>query len=196
MDACPEAGVWLAAPLDLADIDADFGDQVVDVDHVEWDEKHGVRASRERRLGSLVLSRSTVRDPDPSLVASAVAEGIRRHGLEVFHWSEGAQRLRQRIAFLHANDPSWPDMSDSPLMTSLLDRLHDELSQVRSARALQDVDVSAALLAMLNWEQRRRLDQLAPTHYEAPTGSRLPIDYTDSSSPTVSVRLQELFGTR
>ena len=49
---------------------------------------------------------------------------------------------------------------------------------------------------MLDWEQRRRLDQLAPTHYEAPTGSRLPIDYTDSSSPAVSVRLQEMFGTR
>ena len=192
----PEAGVWLAAPLDLADIDADFGDQVVDVEHVEWDESHGVRASRERRLGSLVLSRSNVRDPDPALVASAVSDAIRRHGLDVFHWSEGAQRLRQRIAFLHANDPSWPDMSDSPLMTSLLDRLHDDLSRVRSARALQDVDVSAALLTMLDREQRRWLDQLAPTHYEAPTGSRLPIDYTDSSSPAVSVRLQELFGTR
>src|SRR5688572_30751584 len=87
-------------------------------------------------------------------------------------------------------------MSDAPLMTSLLDRLHDDLSRVRSARALQEVDVSAALLAMLDWEQRRRLDQLAPTHYEAPTGSRLPIDYSDSSSPAVSVRLQELFGTR
>ena len=66
----PEAGAWLAAPLDLADIDADFGDQVVDVEHVEWDEEHGLRASRERRLGSLVLSRSNVRDPDPALVAS------------------------------------------------------------------------------------------------------------------------------
>ena len=81
-------------------------------------------------------------------------------------------------------------------MTSLLDRLHDELSRVRSARALQDLDVSSAILAMLSWEQRRRFDELAPTHYEAPTGSRLPIDYSDPLSPSVSVRLQEMFGTR
>jgi ATP-dependent helicase HrpB len=192
----PEAGVWLAASLDLADIEADFGDQVVDIEHVEWDEEHGVRAARERRLGSMVLSRSNVRDPDPALVANAVADGIRRHGLDVFHWSAGAQHLRHRIAFLHAHDPSWPDMSDSPLMTALLDRLHDDLSQVRSARALRDLDVSAAMYAMLTWEQRRRLDELAPTHYEAPTGSRLPIDYGDHGSPSVSVRLQEMFGTR
>lgn len=192
----PEARAWLAAPLDLEDIEADFGDQVVDVEHVEWDEEHGLRASRERRLGSLVLARSNVRDPDPTLVANAVANGIRRHGLDVFYWSPGAQLLRKRIAFLHAHDPSWPDMSDAPLMTSLLDRLHDELSQVRSARALRDLDVSSAMLAMITWEQRRRLDELAPTHFEAPTGSRLQIDYSDSSAPTVSVRLQEMFGTR
>ncbi len=35
---------------------------------------------------------------------------------------------------------------------------------------------------------------LAPTHFEAPTGSRLPIDYTDPRAPVVAVRLQEMFG--
>jgi ATP-dependent helicase HrpB len=192
----PEARAWLAAPLDREDIEADFGGQVIVVENVEWDEAHGLRAARERQLGSIILSRTSVRDPDPSLVAAAVAAGIRRHGINIFHWSEGAQRLRLRIAFLHAHDPSWPDVSDEPLMASLLDQMHDALSQVRSARALRDIDVSAALLGTIDWERRRRLDQLAPTHYEAPTGSRLPIDYSDPRAPAVSVRLQEMFGTR
>jgi ATP-dependent helicase HrpB len=87
-------------------------------------------------------------------------------------------------------------VSDEPLLASLLDQMHDALSQVRSARALRDIDVTAALLGTIDWERRRRLDQLAPTHYEAPTGSRLPIDYSDPRAPSVSVRLQELFGTR
>jgi ATP-dependent helicase HrpB len=50
------------------------------------------------------------------------------------------------------------------------------------------------LLALLDWDQRRRLDMLAPTHFEAPTGSRLPIDYSDPRAPVVAVRLQEMFG--
>jgi ATP-dependent helicase HrpB len=192
----PEARAWLTAPISLADIEEDFGDQIVDIDSAEWDDEHGVRAVRERRLGSLVLSRSAIRDPDATLVAGAVAEGIRRRGLELLPWTEGARRLRQRLAFLHVHDPQWPDMSDESLTAALLDQLHGELGQVRSADALRNLDVSSALLALLDWDQRRRLDQLAPTHFEAPTGSRVPIDYSDPRAPAVSVRLQEMFGTR
>jgi len=192
----PESRVWLAAALGAEDVEADFGDQIVDGQRVEWNEADGIRAWRERRLGSIVLSRIAERLPDPALVAAAVAGAIKRHGLDVLPWTDGARRLRQRIAFLHTHDPTWPDMSDLTLMGSLLDRLHDALGRVTSARELRTLDVPAALLAMLSWEQRRRLDVLAPTHFEAPTGSRLPIDYADPRAPSVSVRLQEMFGTR
>jgi ATP-dependent helicase HrpB len=47
---------------------------------------------------------------------------------------------------------------------------------------------------MLEWEQRRDLDRLAPTHVVVPTGSRIPVDYADPSAPSIAVRLQELFG--
>jgi ATP-dependent helicase HrpB len=33
-----------------------------------------------------------------------------------------------------------------------------------------------------------------PSHFVAPTGSRLPIDYDAAGGPTVTVRVQELFG--
>ncbi len=192
----PEARAWLTAPLTLADIEQDFGEQIVDVETAEWDDEHGLRAFRERRLGALVLSRSTMRDPDPALVAASVTDAIRRRGLDVLPWTDGARRLRERLAFLHAHDPSWPDMSGESLTASLLEQLHGALGQVRSSHALRSVDVSSALLGMLDWDHRRRLDQLAPAHFEAPTGSRIPIDYSDPASPSASVRLQELFGTR
>ena len=41
--------------------------------------------------------------------------------------------------------------------------------------------------------QQRRIAALAPTHFEAPTGNRLPIDY-EGAAPTLSIRVQELFG--
>ncbi|HEY2164916.1 MAG TPA: ATP-dependent helicase C-terminal domain-containing protein, partial [Gemmatimonadaceae bacterium] len=42
--------------------------------------------------------------------------------------------------------------------------------------------------------QRRALDGLAPSHVVVPTGSRIPIDYSDPLAPKVAVRLQEVFG--
>ncbi|MFX5001636.1 ATP-dependent helicase C-terminal domain-containing protein, partial [Acinetobacter baumannii] len=55
-------------------------------------------------------------------------------------------------------------------------------------------DLSDALMNLLPWEMRARLDREAPTHFEAPTGTSLPIDYEAEQGPTIAVRLQELFG--
>jgi ATP-dependent helicase HrpB len=190
----PEARAWLAASMTADDVETDFADDITSEESVEWTEDEGVRAFRERRLGAIVLSRRRVRDPDPVLVAAAVATGIRRHGLEVLSWSDGARRLRERLAFLHAHDASWPDVSSEALTEPLLERLAGALGTVRSSAELRSLDISAALLELLDWDQRRRLDALAPMHFEAPTGSRLPIDYSDPRAPVVAVRLQEMFG--
>ena len=55
-------------------------------------------------------------------------------------------------------------------------------------------DLSDALMNLLAWDMRARLDREAPTHFEAPTGTSLPIDYEAEQGPTIAVRLQELFG--
>ena len=48
--------------------------------------------------------------------------------------------------------------------------------------------------ALLPWPLQRRLDAEAPTHFEAPTGSRVPIDYEAEGGPKIAIRVQELFG--
>ena len=50
------------------------------------------------------------------------------------------------------------------------------------------------LSGLLDWRQGRELDRTAPTHWEVPSGSRLPIDYSSEDGPVLAVRLQELFG--
>ena len=55
-------------------------------------------------------------------------------------------------------------------------------------------DLGPALDALLPWALRRRLDAEAPTHFTAPSGSHVPIDYEAEQGPTVSIRVQELFG--
>lgn len=190
----PEARVFLAAPLALDDLEHDFAAQIRDTDLVTWNDEAGIDARRQRRLGAIVLAERRVRDPDPTAVAEALASEAQRRGLALLPWTEGAERLRERLRFLHHNDPAWPDVSDATLAESLVRQLVPRLSSVRSAADLRRVDVLAALLGLLTWEQRGKLDHLAPTHFTAPTGSRIPINYGDPAAPSVAVRLQEMFG--
>jgi ATP-dependent helicase HrpB len=114
--------------------------------------------------------------------------------LQLLPWREGAARLRERLAFLHAHDAAWPDVSDAALLATLDDWLAPALDTQRKASDLASLDLGALLLARLTWQQRSALDALAPSHLEVPTGSRLPVDYADPTSPVLAVRLQEMFG--
>jgi ATP-dependent helicase HrpB len=51
-----------------------------------------------------------------------------------------------------------------------------------------------ALKGLIDWPLHKRLETEAPTHLTAPTGSRLAVDYAAEAGPTVSVRVQELYG--
>jgi ATP-dependent helicase HrpB len=55
-------------------------------------------------------------------------------------------------------------------------------------------EFDGALAALLPWPLKRRLDTEAPTHFEAPTGSQVPIDYEADGGPKIAIRVQELFG--
>jgi ATP-dependent helicase HrpB len=191
----PSSTIRLAAPVTLDDIESDFAEQIETVDHVEWDDAADeIRARRVRRLGAIVLEERNLEHPDATAVAEAVANAVERRGLSLLPMSEDAARLRERLRALHHHDASWPDVSDDALAASLLPQLSHRLEHVRSAADLGRIDMRDALRSLLTPAQRASFDQLAPTHFVAPTGSRIPIDYSDPESPSVPVRLQELFG--
>jgi len=54
-------------------------------------------------------------------------------------------------------------------------------------------DLALALEALLPFGLTRRLEEEAPSHFEAPSGSRLPIEYSEEGA-SLDVRVQELFG--
>ena len=55
-------------------------------------------------------------------------------------------------------------------------------------------ELSAAIGALLPWNLKRRLDAEAPTHFSAPSGSSVPIDYDGEEGPKLAIRVQELYG--
>ncbi len=56
-------------------------------------------------------------------------------------------------------------------------------------------DLALALRALLPFDLARRLEEEAPSHFDAPSGSRLPIEYGEEGA-SLAVRVQELFGLR
>ena len=191
----PESRVFLAAPISRAEIEDHFTGQITAERAVEWDERAGrVTARRRLRLGALTLADEPLRDVDPAEAAGALARALTAGGIDALPWSESARRLRQRLAFLHQLGDDWPDVSDAALARSLDAWLAPRIIGMRSRADVARLDLGAALLEALDWKQRAALDELAPTHITVPSGSRLPIDYSDPAQPVLAVRLQEMFG--
>lgn len=191
-----ESRIWLAAPVTLGELEAHFDEQIEVEELVRWDDTtRAVLAVRRERLGALVLAEAPMRTPDPSQVAAVLGEWIRREGVDVLPWRAESRRLRQRLAFLYMalGDP-WLDMSNEGLEGTLESWLHPHLAGLRRATDLERLALDQLLLDRLTWEQRGQLDQLAPTHLSVPSGSRIPVDYADASSPVLAVKLQEVFG--
>ncbi len=181
-----------AVPLDRSDVLRMAASSVTWQDHVEWDDRSGaLRAERRQCLGAIVLHSANQPDPEPEAVATALRDGLRKRGLEVLPWKDADRQLRHRLAWLHAVDPSWPDPSDLHLLDNLDTWL--DLSRCRRPADLGRLNLSAALLQLLTWQQRSTLDQLAPVHLAQPDGRSAPIEY-DSGRPIWRVRLQRLLG--
>ncbi len=179
-----DSRVFLAAPISPAEIEELYGDRIVEEEIVEW--RDSVVARRRRRLGALVLEDKPLNKPDPEKVKTAMLAGLRKRGLP---WTDELRAWRQRVAFLRQLDQSWPDLSDAALAASLEDWLAPFVDGV-----VRRIDLAEALRTLVPWEQQRQLDKLAPTHIEVPSGSRVPVDYGNPAEPTLSVRLQEMFG--
>lgn len=188
--------VLLAAPITEAEIERHFADHVDTADEIVFDRgAMALRARRKRTLHAITLSESTLAVSPSEATARIFADGLIAAGLDRLPWSKAAKQWRDRVMFLRkAEGDGWPDLSDEGLIARrddwLVPALYDKI-------ALKDVsagDLSDALMNLLPWEMRTRLDREAPTHFEAPTGSMLAIDYEAEQGPTIAVRLQELFG--
>ena len=190
----PDATIFLAAPLDRETMMRLFAHQVEHADVIEWNATSDlVTSTRQDRLGALILREGRIPDPDAQRVVEVLLEAIRRGNLQL-RWTSGAQRLRERVAFLRSRDSTWPDWSDEALRASCASWLGPHLTGLRRQSQIDQLSLADLLLGSLDWERRRDLDHLAPTHIAVPSGSRVPVDYSMPESPRIAVRLQEMFG--
>ncbi|WP_201760165.1 ATP-dependent helicase HrpB [Bradyrhizobium sp. AC87j1] len=188
--------ILLAAQITQDEIERHFAEHIESADEISFDRgAMALRARRKRALHAITLSEATLAVSPSEDTARIFAEGLIAAGLDRLPWSKAAKQWRDRVMFLRkAEGDSWPDLSDEGLIARRDDWLVPALYDKIALKDISPGDLSDALMALLPWEMRARLEREAPTHFEAPTGSMLAIDYEAEQGPTIAVRLQELFG--
>ena len=157
-----------------------------------------LRARRFRRLGAISLADQPM--PVPPTVESAVvlARAIARAGIARLPWTKALDQRRERVAFLRRSagesETAFPDLGDDALAGDAEDWLAPFLIGKTGLSDISPDDLAAALDALMPWDLQRRLDADAPTHFEAPTGSRVALDYAAEGGPVLAIRVQELYG--
>ena len=194
--------VLAAGPFDPALLERDYPQWFKRERVVRMNANDVVEAFEERRFDAIVLERRAVAvDTEDAL--PALLETVRARGITMLPWSDAATRLRSRVAWLRRAmpDAGLPDVSDAALLDSLEAWLAPMLAGKRKLDTLSAEDLSNAFAGLLDWPQRKLLDEAAPDAITVPSGMTRRLDYdvgehSDEAvaSPVLAVKLQELFG--
>ena len=189
------ARITAAAAIDETDIRASLAQKIETSRQTSFDrDRRAVRVRETVGLGAITLSERMLPAPAGAEADRAVVNALREHGLSLLEWGEEAETLRRRLGWLHRGlGAPWPDVSDAALIERLDDWLLPFLSGAASFAAIDPGVLSAGLMALVPHDLQRRIEALAPTHFDAPSGSRVPIRY-DGEWPVLAIRVQELFG--
>ena len=162
-----------AAPIALAEIEARFADRIEARDEIAFDAASGgLRGRKSRRLGAIALSDQQMRVEPNEATAKLLADNIARAGIARLPWSKALLQWRDRVMFLRASEAdAWPDWSDAALAKSAGDWLAPILVTKTAIGDITADEMATALQVLLPWPLLQRLEEEAPTHFEAPTGS-------------------------
>jgi ATP-dependent helicase HrpB len=194
--AAAASRIVLAAAITLGEIEAQFAGQIEEDEAITFEAASAsLRSRRIRKLRALMLSERTLPVAPGTAAAKLLAEGAAGLGMAKLPWSKAQLQFRDRVNFLRrAEGDEWPDLSDRALARTATDWLAPFLDGKTALSQVVADDLAAALDVLVPWNLRQRLNAEAPTHFMAPSGSNVPIDYEGEEGPKLAIRVQELFG--
>ena len=189
-----EGKIFLAAAFDANDL----YELAEERQTVSWDKQRGmVVGAIEKRVGNLVLETKALTKIEDALRIQVLCDVIRENGLKFLNWNESQEDFQARVLSLRAWRPTdnWPDISNEHLLETLEEWLSPYLIKINKQSELQKLDFTQILHSILPWELSQKIDKLAPSKMEVPTGSMIKLTYfNDGSKIEMAVRLQEVFG--
>ena len=185
-----------AAAITESEIEAIAADRIETRHQLSFDSANGaVRVLYQRALGAVILSKSHApASPGPETTAK-LCEAIAAANLAPLPWTSEHHELRQRVAYLRSTAPDeFPDLETKQLATTLSEWLGPFISNKTRLDQISAEDLSDALAVLTPWPVRQALDDGAPTQFTAPSNRKHPINYDGEHAPSVSIRVQELYG--
>ena len=184
-----------------AAVDADhiapvLGDDV-DVESIlTWDKSRDDLVLRvTRRVGALRIDERDLPPVPGDDTTAALIERVRATSMKALGGANEADNLRARVSFLrHHLGDEWPDLSHRTMLATLDEWLVPFLAGATGRADLQKVDLVMVMQSVLGWDKSTVVDRLAPRTFQPPKGRTVDINYADPGVPTVSVRVQHLFG--
>ncbi|WP_320034349.1 ATP-dependent helicase HrpB [Halarcobacter sp.] len=186
----------LALKISLKTIEKEFADYIQVKESITYNKDNKKFDIRQiSYFYELELYSKPVSIDDKHDFSKLFLELIRSEGLSVLTWSKKAIDLKQRLVFISTHlDIELPDFSDEYLLDSLEEWLSPYLSNIKTIKELEALDIYSILLGTIPWDMQQQIDILAPTHIKVPSGSNIKIDYSNSQTPILAVKIQEMFG--
>jgi len=191
-----ESRIFLAAEIRRDELEAALGHHIKSQATADWDDERGtIVASKQRRLGALVLDEESITDLEPVVIQDGLLAAIRRRGLDALNWSDIVEQWRARAQLAHALNPDdWPAFDDTTLLNELNTWLGPFFTTQRRWQDLARIDWLNALKTRLDYPKQQELEQWFPPRLELPTGQHARLDYTVDPGPVLATKLQTLFG--
>jgi ATP-dependent helicase HrpB len=176
------ARITAALPLTAAEIEQTLGERIESRSLLRWTGER-VEARLERRLGAIVVASGPDPDPDPRAIEDMlVGNAVDNLGKLL----PAALSARARYAGIEALDPARLAREARAWLAPLLHGRRD--------LAIPKAVLTEALLNRLSWDERQRLDRLAPREFVSPAGTHHAVAYAGDDAPSAEVRVQALFG--
>ena len=188
--AAAGARILSAAAIESREVETLFADRIETGVQLRFDPETGsVRTISGRHLGAIMLSRAENAQASAEGIATALLQGVREHGLAVIDWPPATTMLRQRADWAGIGA-----LSDDAMIATLDQWLAPLLAGKRRLPDIAAEALHSAVWALLGWEGQQQLSKLAPAQFASPAGSMHEIDYAAIAGPTVTLRVQALFG--
>lgn len=186
--------IFMASPLNPKDLAPLVKEQEI----IAWDtRKGGLIASKDLRIGNIVLKSTPLPTPDESQLIKAISEAVKKEGEQLLNFDEDVSQWQNRVLSLRKWCPQdqWPDVSISTLLITNYEWLAPYLQNIKKPEDLKKINLAEVLQHHLSWEKQQLLLDLAPERLDVPSGSKILLQYSPTGAPPIlAVRLQEVFG--
>jgi len=187
--------IFIAMPITLNEIEAVFAEQIVQENEVSFNsKKQKVEGFTKTKLGALNLHIKPTTNLAKEHVQSCIIEHLKHTKLDDLPWKPETLKWLNRINWLAQYSEDYLGFTRSELLDDFDDWCTPYLSHIKQWSDISKLDLLSLLKAKLSYEQLQNIEQQAPTHYQAPSGKKVAIEYQPSKQPTISIQLQELFG--